>query len=161
MKEDQDKHNLQGNRLPSSHDHPHDLTPEEVGKLQRDLKSLFHKQVSAEHSSISELDNPDLQLDKIIDLFSSFISTATATSNACTDDLKQKDGQPKRSSSLVASTSPKDVCLANSKSTLGKRSLTFLLKKMFVCGSGFAPRPSFKDPIPESRMDKHTLTVHN
>ncbi|KAF8406828.1 hypothetical protein HHK36_005949 [Tetracentron sinense] len=35
-----------------------------------------------------------------------------------------------------------------------KRSLSFLLKKMFVCGSGFAPAPSLRDPLSESRMEK-------
>ncbi|KAM1047306.1 hypothetical protein ACFX1X_026946 [Malus domestica] len=37
------------------------------------------------------------------------------------------------------------------------KSLSFLLKKVFVCSSGFAPAaaaPGLRDPVPESRMEK-------
>ncbi|KAK8654744.1 hypothetical protein V6N13_107344 [Hibiscus sabdariffa] len=39
---------------------------------------------------------------------------------------------------------------------IGKKSLSFLLKKMFVCTSGFSqsPAPCLRDPIPESSMEK-------
>ncbi|RVW44095.1 hypothetical protein CK203_074933 [Vitis vinifera] len=151
VKEDPEKHNLQGS-LPSSQDHLQDLTPEEVGKLQKELKSLLHKQVSAEHGSIPELDNPNLPLDKILDSLSSW-GFDTATSNASTNDLKQRDDRLQRSSGLIISRG-KDVCLDDSKSAIAKKSLSFLLKKMFICRSGFAPTPSLKDPVPESRMDK-------
>ncbi|TKY54406.1 hypothetical protein E2542_SST18813 [Spatholobus suberectus] len=46
-------------------------------------------------------------------------------------------------------------CLDNSKSVIGTKALVFLLKKMFVCRSGFQPIPSFKDPLSvESGMEK-------
>ncbi|KAK8523262.1 hypothetical protein V6N13_113210 [Hibiscus sabdariffa] len=39
---------------------------------------------------------------------------------------------------------------------IGKKSLSFVLKKMFVCTSGFSqsPAPCLRDPIPESSMEK-------
>ncbi|GKE66873.1 hypothetical protein Tco_1521034, partial [Tanacetum coccineum] len=36
----------------------------------------------------------------------------------------------------------------------GKKSISFLLKKIFVCSSGFPTIPSLRDPLPESRMEK-------
>lgn len=47
------------------------------------------------------------------------------------------------------------VCKTNNKKTVnGMKSVSFLLKKMFVCSSGFAPTPSLRDTLPESRMEK-------
>ncbi|KAF7837546.1 uncharacterized protein G2W53_006028 [Senna tora] len=57
----------------------------------------------------------------------------------------------------------RDLCLDNSKNGIGKRSLSFLLKKMFVCTSGFQPS-SFKDPHPLStdcRMEKILRAILN
>lgn len=51
----------------------------------------------------------------------------------------------------------RDRCLDSSKSGVSKKSLSFLLKKMFVCSSGFPTTPLLKDPHPlstESRMEK-------
>ncbi|KAL2971017.1 hypothetical protein AAZX31_15G170500 [Glycine max] len=43
----------------------------------------------------------------------------------------------------------------SSKKGVGKKSLSFLLKKMLACKSGFQPTPLFKDPLStESRMEK-------
>lgn len=48
------------------------------------------------------------------------------------------------------------VCKTNNKKKTvnGMKSVTFLLKKMFVCSSGFAPTPNLRDTLPESRMEK-------
>ncbi|KAI4344624.1 hypothetical protein L6164_011829 [Bauhinia variegata] len=54
----------------------------------------------------------------------------------------------------------KDLCLDNSKNAIGKESLSFLLKKMFVCSSGFQPTPSLKDSLStESRIEKILRTI--
>ncbi|XP_055960686.1 protein DEEPER ROOTING 1 [Mercurialis annua] len=37
---------------------------------------------------------------------------------------------------------------------INKKSFSILLKKMFVCRGGFAPTPSPRDQIPESRLEK-------
>lgn len=56
----------------------------------------------------------------------------------------------------------RDLCFDNSKSGIGKKSLSFLLKKMFVCRSGFQHTPTFKDPLPaESRMEKVNFEPHH
>ena len=149
MKEDPESQSLQGNLQSSSQDHLQDLTPEELGELHKELKSLFHKQVSAEHDSTPEQDinYPHLLSYKILDIH-------TENSDEPTDDLKQKDGHHFQSGSSLVISREKDVCLDNRKSAIGKKSLSFLLKKMFVCRNGFSPTHSLRDPVPESKMDK-------
>jgi hypothetical protein len=61
------------------------------------------------------------------------------------------------SSKDIVLNSGKDVCLENKKGgDIGKKSLSFVLKKMFVCRStaGLAPARSLRDPLTESRMEK-------
>ncbi|KAI5320054.1 hypothetical protein L3X38_039762 [Prunus dulcis] len=69
--------------------------------------------------------------------------------------LKKMAVASNRSGSVVLSRG-KDVCLENTNTAIGKKSLSFLLKKVFVCRSGFAPAaaPGLRDPILESRMEK-------
>ncbi|KAF4379456.1 hypothetical protein G4B88_024904 [Cannabis sativa] len=47
----------------------------------------------------------------------------------------------------------------NKKDNIGKKSISFLLKKMFVCGSGFGPTPSLRDSLQESKMEKLLRTM--
>ncbi|KAE8681364.1 Detected protein of unknown function [Hibiscus syriacus] len=91
--------------------HLHGLTPEEVGKLQKEFNLIFQEHVEPPPTS------------------------------------------------LVHSRW-KDVSLDNSKAAIGKKSLLFLLKKMFVCINGFSPAPiSLRDPALESRMEKMLKTI--
>ena len=41
-----------------------------------------------------------------------------------------------------------------------QKSFKFLLKKMFVCRGGFAPQPSFKDPV-ETKLEKVIYIYHD
>ncbi|KAL2327292.1 hypothetical protein Fmac_020719 [Flemingia macrophylla] len=71
------------------------------------------------------------------------------------DDSNANRGSFYPTNSLVYSRG-KDCCLDHgNKSGVSKKSLSFLLKKMLVCKSGFQPTPLFKDPLStESRMEK-------
>lgn len=66
------------------------------------------------------------------------------------------DDHESNSSKYIFLNSVKDVCLENTKGGgIGKKSLSFVLKKMFVCRSaGLAPAPSLRDPLTESRKEK-------
>ncbi|GKV17952.1 hypothetical protein SLEP1_g28397 [Rubroshorea leprosula] len=58
----------------------------------------------------------------------------------------------------------KDICLDHTKSSIGKTSITFLLKKMLVCRNGFspAPMPSPRDLISnQSRMERMLRAILN
>lgn len=138
--------NLEGNPS-SSQDHDlHDLTLEELGKLQNELNLILHKQ-GAELTRSAELERNDVEWKNLPDKDSSLDSDDQSTSNDCNQQ---------RGTSIVRNRG-KDVCLdSNSKGTInGKRSLSFLLKKMFVCSRGITPAPSLRDhALPESRMEK-------
>lgn len=53
----------------------------------------------------------------------------------------------------------RDACMETKRKSIGKKSISFLLKKMFMCRSGFAPAPNLKDTFQESRMEKVTVDV--
>ncbi|KAE8731982.1 Detected protein of unknown function [Hibiscus syriacus] len=110
------------------------LTPEEVGKLQKEFNLIFQEHVEPPSSA-----NPE----------------APSEERVCSGS---SDDHP--STSLVHSRG-KDVSLDHSKAAIGKKSLSFLLKKMFVCSNGFSPaRISLRDPAMESRMEKVLKKTH-
>ncbi|XP_062148687.1 protein NEGATIVE GRAVITROPIC RESPONSE OF ROOTS-like [Alnus glutinosa] len=124
--------NLEGNPSSSQDDHLQEFTSEELGKLQNELNLLLHCSVESEA-------NNHHQLDKSLDR-----------------ESNSKDSSIQRSTSNIVlnSTGKDDVCLENTKGGIGKKSLSFVLKKMFVCRSGLPPAPSLRDPLTESRMEK-------
>lgn len=147
LKDDQVRRNLEGN-LSSSEDHLQDLTLEELGKLLKDLNLLLHEQVESTCSEESEATN--LQL---LDRESSLEAGLKVDVNSYFDESKIKDSSLQRSTSIVLNRG-KDIGSDNIKGAIGKKSLSFLLKKIFVCRSGFSPAPSLRDQLPELRMEK-------
>jgi hypothetical protein len=146
--------NLEGN-LSSSQDHLQDLTLEELGKLQKEFNLLFHEQVESTNCS-TESEATNLQLDKLLDRESSLeADQRVLDSNSYSDEPKSRDSSLQRSTSIVLNRGKDHICSDNTnKGSIGKKSLYFLLEKMFVCRSGFTPTPSLRDPLPESRMEK-------
>jgi hypothetical protein len=129
--------NLEGNPSSSQDDHLQEFTSEELGKLQNELNLLLHCSVESEATNHH-------QLDKSLDR-----------------ESNSKDSSIQRSTSNIVlnSTGKDDVCLENTKGGIGKKSLSFVLKKMFVCRSGLPPAPSLRDPLTESRMEKVNMCV--
>ncbi|KAF9615051.1 hypothetical protein IFM89_021622 [Coptis chinensis] len=146
------KEDPQNNNTSSSDENQVDFTPEEVGKLQKELtKLLSRKPTQAEFE-----DGISLPLDKFLNCPSSLEVDRTISNTLCEDsDEKMVDDNTR--SSVVLSNG-KDMCMEKNKS-IRKKSFSFLLKKMFVCRSGFSPAPSLIDPIPESRMEKLLRTL--
>lgn len=139
--------NLDRGNSSSSQDHDHlqdQFTFEELGKLENELKDLLllHKQVDESITCSAESEpttNNYHQLDKLLDR-----------------ESNSKDTSLQRSTSNIGlNSSGKDhVCWENTKA-IGKKSLSFVLKKMFfVCRNGLAPAPTLRDPLTESRMEK-------
>ncbi|XP_077239956.1 protein DEEPER ROOTING 1-like [Tasmannia lanceolata] len=138
----------------SDNSHPYEdlsnFTAEEVGKLQEQLTKLLSlKPVSNAIESRGEIAN--LPLDKFLNCPSSLEVDRTNCQRFC-DDVDKDDGSLSRSTSIILSKS-KEVCTDNS-TAIRQRSLSFLLKKMFVCRGGFAAAPSLRDQLPETRMEK-------
>lgn len=140
----------------SSHDQEvlDNFTPEEVGKLQKELTKLLSRSKPNVEKEIA-----DLPLDRFLNCPSSLevdrrISSALYSDNS---DHDYKDEEIDRTISVILGRC-KDLCAANGNNKkagiIGKKSISFLFKKMFVCRSGFAPQPSLRDTLQESRMEK-------
>ncbi|KAM1155859.1 hypothetical protein ACFX2B_026445 [Malus domestica] len=141
----------QTNPPPSPNDHLHDFTPEEATHIQNELSSYLNQSNSAALLELEKAPN------KFLSNQSSLKPEITSTDNVDCDELPKENMSPFQRSSSVVLSRGKDVCLDNTNSTIGKKSLSFLLKKVFVCSSGFAPAaaaPGLRDPVPESRMEK-------
>jgi hypothetical protein len=151
--------------LSSSDDLEEDFTPEEVGKLQKELTKLLTRRSKKRKSDVNrELAN--LPLDRFLNCPSS-LEVDRRISNALCDE---KEEDIERTISVILgrckaiSTESKNKTKKN-KRDLSKTSVSHLLKKMFVCTEGFSPvpRPILRDTFQETRMEKVLLLnkVHN
>ncbi|KAK8706909.1 hypothetical protein V6N13_057981 [Hibiscus sabdariffa] len=138
--------------VPSAQDHVnclHGLTPEEVGRLQKELNLIFQEHVEPTSSAAP--------IDKFLD------TTTDGEERVCSgfpDGSNSTDKDDDHCSTSLVHSRGKDISLDNSKAAIGKKSLSFLLKKMFVCRSGFSPAPiSLRDPVMESMMEKMLKTI--
>ncbi|KAL8093851.1 protein NEGATIVE GRAVITROPIC RESPONSE OF ROOTS-like isoform X2 [Apium graveolens] len=127
----------------SSQDHLQDLTPEEVEELQNEL-NLKLDEPEVECNSLAEKDN-------------------SLENNRSVSNILEKGIQLQRCCSAVLSRG-KDSQLDGTSNGIGKKSMSFLFKKMLLCSSGFSPTPSLRDPFTEpthveSRMKKILTTI--
>lgn len=131
----------------SSSEEVPDFTPEEIGKLQKELTRLLRRKPNVE-KEISEL-----PLDRFLNCPSSLEVDRRISNALCSESGGDKDEDIEKTLSVILDKC-KDICAEKSKKSIGKKSISFLLKKMFVCRSGFAPTPSLRDTLQESRMEK-------
>ncbi|XP_020598989.1 uncharacterized protein LOC110038476 [Phalaenopsis equestris] len=115
-------------------------------------------------TSESLQENGDLSIEEEI-IFQKEISKLLNLKQVFSTDKTDQSSSLKldnNSTSNICNGSTDDIILNNAKELLAakhneirRRSLlSFLLKKMFVCRSGFAPQLSLRDPIPESWIEK-------
>ncbi|KAI3933931.1 hypothetical protein MKX01_028257 [Papaver californicum] len=145
-----------------------DFTPEEVGKLQKELTKLLSRKPVEQTESQRRNGISTLPLDKFLNCPSSLEVDRTICSElsvASADDSKDVIADLRRSISVVLGSKRKDVSFdGNNNGAIKKKSISFLLKKIFVCSSGFAPvAPSLRDQmqLPESRMEKLLRAILN
>ncbi|CAL9080995.1 unnamed protein product, partial [Musa acuminata var. zebrina] len=130
-----------------------DFTIEEVNKLQKELKKLLTRKskLKSNGSEIGEEDRANLPLNRFLNCPSSLEVDRTAnTKHECSENENNGDLSP---NTKIMLSKLRDSLLGN-RNAIKKKSISFLLKKVFVCGGGFAPAPSSRDPAPESRMEK-------
>ncbi|KAL6285359.1 hypothetical protein ACE6H2_009749 [Prunus campanulata] len=124
------------------------FTPEEVGKLHKELTKLLTRKPNIEKEIA------DLPLDRFLNCPSSLEVDRRNSNALCFDSADDhKDEDIEKTISVILGRC-KEICGDNNKKAIGKKSISFLLKKMFVCRSGFAPQPSLRDTLQESRMEK-------
>jgi len=158
---------------PSSSEQIPDFTPEEIGKLQKELTKLLRQKPKVEKEIAH------LPLDRFLNCPSSLEVDRRISNVLCSDSENKDDeeevGKQEREEEEEDDDDDgddeeediektlgvilgrfKEICAKNSKKAIGKKSISFLLKKMFVCRSGFAPTPSLRDTLQlqESRMEK-------
>jgi hypothetical protein len=139
---------------PSSSKEIVDFTPEEVGKLQKELTKLLTRKPNVE-KEIADI----LPLDRFLNCPSSLEVDRRISNALCSDSDDHRDEDIDRTISVILGRC-KDICSDNNKKAIGKKSISFLLKKMFVCSSGFTPAPSLRDTLQESRMEKVYLYLY-
>ncbi|KAL2345994.1 hypothetical protein Fmac_007279 [Flemingia macrophylla] len=147
---------------PSSSEEITDFTTEEIGKLHIELTKLLRRKPDVE-KEIAEL-----PLDRFLNCPSS-LEVDRRISNVLCSDSEDKDKEEEEEEEDIEKAlsvilgKVKEICANNSKKAFGKKSISFLLKKMFVCRSGFAPAPSLRDTLQfqESRMEKLLRTILN
>ncbi|XP_070035572.1 protein DEEPER ROOTING 1-like [Nicotiana tomentosiformis] len=141
-----------------------EFTPEEVGKLQKELTKLLSKKPAAKLADQGRQDG-DLPLDRFLNCPSSLevdrrASSSRFSSTNYSDNYDNYDEEEiDRTIRAIIGRCKDHVCKTNKKKVNGMKSISFLLKKMFVCSSGFAPTPSLRDTFPESRMEKLLRTI--
>ncbi|GFZ04319.1 hypothetical protein Acr_16g0009430 [Actinidia rufa] len=100
----------------------------------------------------------DLPLDRFLNCPSSLEVDRRISTTVCSD-FGDKEEDIDRTIRVIIDRC-KDVCMEKkNKKAIGKKSISFLLKKMFVCRGGFAPASSLRDTLQESRMEKLLRTI--
>ncbi|KAJ4874961.1 Uncharacterized protein Rs2_39979 [Raphanus sativus] len=137
-----------------------DFTPEEVGKLQKELTKLLSRK---KRKSDVNRELANLPLDRFLNCPSS-LEVDRRISNALSGgggDYDENEEDIERTISVIlgkckAISTDSSSKKKKSKRDLSKTSVSYLLKKMFVCTEGFSPlpNPSLRDTFQESRMEK-------
>ncbi|XP_020085938.1 uncharacterized protein LOC109708553 isoform X1 [Ananas comosus] len=137
-----------------------DFTLEEAKKLQEELAKLLRRRSksSFRRSSSGEDERANLPLDRFLNCPSSLeVNRTVGNKNTDNSDYNEINGDLSPNTKIILCKA-RDL-LASKRDAIKQRSLTFLLKKMFVCRGGFAPAPSFKDPLMESKTEKILRTI--
>lgn len=130
-----------------------DLTLEEVIKFQKELaKFLALKPKSSTDGSEMEWEKSNLPLNQFQNCSSSLDIDQTSCLKFC-DGLDEEDNCDHSPNSKVIINRAKNL-LADHGDAIKKKSISFLLKKMFACMSGFGPALNLRDPFPESKIEK-------
>ncbi|XP_013590809.1 PREDICTED: uncharacterized protein LOC106299235 [Brassica oleracea var. oleracea] len=138
-----------------------DFTPEEVGKLQKELTKLLTRKNKMRKSDVNrELAN--LPLDRFLNCPSSLeVDRRISNALASGGDFDENEEEMERTISVIlgrckAISTESSNKKKKSKRDLSKTSVFYLFKKMFVCSEGLSPlpNPSLRDTFQESRMEK-------
>ena len=139
-----------------SQDFLQELTSEGAGNLPSDLYICGPGQVESTFGTEDRKGGPNDHNNGHLKYESSCLELQRTENDKTCSDGTNSDGENCHQKSSLIPCGVRDICLDNSNNTgIGKKSLSFLLKKVFVCRSGFQSSANFKDPLcRESRMEK-------
>ncbi|KAL2462475.1 Uncharacterized protein Fot_53712 [Forsythia ovata] len=124
---------------------------QEFGNPQKELTKLVSTKPAQELIS-------DTPLDTFLNCPST-LDVDSTISNRFSTNSDDKDEDIERTIRIILARC-KDVCENKRKKVIGEKSISFLvIKKMFVCTTGFVPTPSLRDTFHESRMEKLLRTI--
>ncbi|KAK7411843.1 hypothetical protein VNO78_03286 [Psophocarpus tetragonolobus] len=154
MKEDSGgRSNKTAEDSPCFQDITQEITYEDVGSLQNEFSLFFKGRVEPNLESEQEHTN-DLMKERFNNENSSLEPQDKENESPC-DGSNINRGNSYPTNSIISSRGKDCYLDHSSKRGVGKKSLSFLLKKMLACNSGFQPTPFLKDPLStESRMEK-------
>lgn len=154
LPENTESETFQDDDQPLDHDLA-EFTPEEVSKLEKELTKLLSKKPAPKVDG--EIAN--LPLDRFMNCPSSLEVDRRISTSLCSDlDDKDDEDDINRTIRVILGRC-RDACMETKKKSIGKKSISFLLKKMFVCRSGFDFTPNLRDTPQESRMEKVIVDV--
>ncbi|GAB2222207.1 hypothetical protein Droror1_Dr00013412 [Drosera rotundifolia] len=142
---------------PSSSPDLSDFTPEEVGQLQKELTKLLKRKTSAKQE-VDDSNKDNLPLDRFLNCPSSLETSRRISGTVCSDQVVREDDL-ERTISVIIGKCKEVRAEKKKKEAIGKKSFSFLLKKVSAFASGFSPAPSLRDPLLESRMEKLLRTI--
>ncbi|WOK93231.1 hypothetical protein Cni_G01926 [Canna indica] len=129
-----------------------DFTIEEVNKLQKELKNLliYKSKSSSIGSVITKEDRVNLPLNRFLNCPSSLeVDRRMSLNFEYLTNVNNGDISP---NTKIILNKVKEMLLGN-HNAIKKKSISFLLKKMFLCHSGFAAAPSLRDHVPASGLE--------
>ncbi|MBA0748903.1 hypothetical protein Gogos_002880 [Gossypium gossypioides] len=135
---------------PCSSDDLQEFTVEEVGKLQKELMKLLSRKPNPD----TKKEVASLPLDRFLNCPSSLEVDRRFSNAVCSDAGERSEEDIDRTISIILGRCKDIRGEDNKKKAIGKKSISFLLKKMFVCSGGFPPTPTLRDTLQESRMEK-------
>ncbi|MBA0569833.1 hypothetical protein Golob_003534, partial [Gossypium lobatum] len=135
---------------PCSSDDLQEFTVEEVGKLQKELTKLLSRKPNPD----TKKEVASLPLDRFLNCPSSLEVDRRFSNAVCSDAGERSEEDIDRTISIILGRCKDIRGEDNKKKAIGKKSISFLLKKMFVCSGGFPPTPPLRDTLQESRMEK-------
>ncbi|ONK66076.1 uncharacterized protein A4U43_C06F3910 [Asparagus officinalis] len=131
-----------------------DFSLEEVIKLQKELtKLLSRKPKSSVDGSETGGERANLPLNRFLNCPSSLEVDRRDCAKFSDDQESGENNGDLSPDSRIILSKAKDI-LADKRNAIKQKSLSFLLKKMFVCSSGFTPAPSLRDQLSETKMEK-------
>ncbi|KAJ3673667.1 hypothetical protein LUZ60_005659 [Juncus effusus] len=119
-------------------------------KLQEELKMLFSLKPKSNGTEKIEEEKTNLQLSKILNYPSELIR---ASFQKLFDEFEKTGGANISPDMKIILSKAKEI-LANKSNGIRQKSVSFLLKKVFLCSGGFVPGPNLRDRMPESRMER-------
>ncbi|KAL3825428.1 hypothetical protein ACJIZ3_021457 [Penstemon smallii] len=128
--------NLQNSEKSSLPSRSENTNPEESEEVDKELRQLL-------------INKDNLSIENLLDCLSKNVKN--------TDELvENKENRLQRTMSVVER-AEKYITFDKKSNDIKKKSLSFLIKKAFLCSGGFEPNPMLRDSIPDYKLDKSRM----